>query len=416
MKVAIIGGGAAGLMASAALHEINQQVKIFILEKNDALGKKIIISGGGRCNLTTGLPGIKIVLSKYPRGGKFLSSAMRQFSPTDVFKWFEAHGIPLKIESDQRVFPKSNNGHDVVLVFEKIFKHSSIQTLINTKVLAVKKHTLGFELTLDRDSQSLITDKLVLTTGGQAYRQTGSTGDGYAFAVSLGHSLTKLAPSLSALATHESWPKNISGLSIDKTKLTAKNKTNTNVTGPILFTHHGISGPAVFALSSLVAFEKFSPKKPLTILVDLFPDQSTSNLYDSLKKNITDNLKKDWLNVLSMLIPKSLAQIANQELLLNSAKHAAEMSKQDLTKTSAWLKNIPLNIVGRSAGNEFVTAGGVNLKEINPATMESKICPGLYFAGEILDIDGFTGGFNLQSSWATGHLAGASIAKLNLSK
>jgi predicted Rossmann fold flavoprotein len=414
-KVAIIGGGAAGLMAAAALHETSHQPKIIIIEKNDSLGKKVIISGGGRCNLTTGLQNIKIILDKYPRGGKFLSSAMRQFPPVEVFKWFEAHGVPLKIETDQRVFPQSNNGHDVVQIFKKIFQNSSIQTLIKTKLINVKKHSSGFELILAGKAEPLIVNKLVLTTGGQAYRQTGSTGDGYAFAVSLGHSLTKLAPSLSALATKESWPKNIAGLSFANTKLAVKSKTAPTANGPILFTHQGISGPAVFALSSLMAYEKFSPEKPLSIVIDLFPDESANNLCDSLKKNIIVNLKKDWLNILSILIPRSFAQIINQELSLTGSKHAGEMGKKDLMKTAAWLKNIPLNIVARGGGDEFVTAGGINLKEVNPATMESKICPGLYLAGEILDIDGFTGGFNLQSAWATGHLAGISIAKINQS-
>jgi predicted Rossmann fold flavoprotein len=372
MITTIIGGGAAGLMAGAALHEIDPRAEIFILEKNDALGKKIIISGGGRCNITTGLLDIKIVLAKYPRGSKFLSSAMHQFSPPAVIEWFKSKGVKLKTENDQRVFPLSNNGKEVVGVFENIFQTPKIHTMLKTKVVKVEKDTNGFKIFLKGQTKPLFTNKLILTTGGQAYRQTGSTGDGYAFAVSLGHSLTKLTPSLSALETKESWPKNISGLSFTNSKLMVKNKTVSIVTGPFLFTHQGISGPAVFALSSLVAYEKFSPGEPLPIVIDLFPDESTDNLCDSLKKIITANPKKNWLNILSILIPKSLAQILNQELSLTDSKHAGEISKKDLTKTISWLKNIPLNIIARGSGDEFVTAGGVNLKEVNPATMESK--------------------------------------------
>lgn len=413
MITTIIGGGAAGLMAGAALHEIDPHAEIFILEKNDALGKKVIISGGGRCNVTTGISDIKIVLTKYPRGGKFLSSAMHQFSPLAVMEWFETRGVKLKTENDQRVFPLSNNGQEIVGVFENIFHTPKIHIVLKTQVVKVEKDTKGFKIFIKDQTRPLFTNKLIFTTGGQAYRHTGSTGDGYAFAVSLGHSLTKLAPGLSALATKESWPKNISGLSFVNTKLTVKNRIALSATGPVLFTHQGISGPVVFALSSLIAYEKFSPGEPLPIVVDLFPDKSTNSLSDLLKKNITANPKKNWLNVLSILIPKSLAQIINQELHLIDSKHAGEVNKKDLIKTISWLKNIPLNIVARGKGDEFVTAGGVNLKEVNPATMESKICPGLYLAGEILDVDGFTGGFNLQSSWATGHLAGISIAKIS---
>lgn len=413
MITTIIGGGAAGLMAGAALHEIDQHAEIFILEKNDALGKKVIISGGGRCNVTTGILDIKIVLAKYPRGNKFLSSAMHQFSPSAVIEWFESRGVKLKTENDQRVFPLSNNGKEIVEVFENIFHTPKIHTMLKTQVVKVEKDINGFKIFLKGQTKPLFTNKLTLTTGGQAYRHTGSTGDGYAFAVSLGHSLTKLTPSLSALETKESWPKNISGLSFTKVKLTVKNKMALSATGPVLFTHQGISGPAVFALSSLVAYEKFNQGEPLPIIIDLFPDESINSLYDSLKKIITANPKKNWLNILSILIPKSLAQILNQELSLIGSKHAGEMSKKNLMKTISWLKNIPLNIVARGSGDEFVTAGGVNLKEVNPTTMESKKCPGLYLAGEILDIDGFTGGFNLQSAWATGHLAGISIAKIS---
>jgi predicted Rossmann fold flavoprotein len=413
MITTIIGGGAAGLMTGAALHEIDPSAEIFILEKNYALGKKVMLSGGGRCNVTTGIPDIKTVLTKYPRGSKFLSSAMHQFSPLAVMEWFEARGVKLKTENDQRVFPLSNNGKEIVGVFENIFHKPKIHTILKTQVVKVEQDTNGFKIFLKGQTKPLFTNKLTLTTGGQAYRHTGSTGDGYAFAISLGHSLTKLAPSLSALETKESWPENISGLSLTKAKITVKNRMALSATGPVLFTHQGISGPVVFALSSLVAYEKFSQGEPLSIVIDLFPDESTNNLYDSFKKNITANPKKNWLNILSILIPKSLAQILNKELSLVDSKRAGEISKKDLTKTISGLKNIPLNIVGRGKGDEFVTAGGVNLKEVNPATMESKICPGLYLAGEILDVDGFTGGFNLQSSWATGHLAGVSIAKIS---
>lgn len=445
MKVAIVGGGAAGLMASAAILESNTPVEIFLIDKNDGLGKKVIISGGGRCNLTTGLQDLKIVLTKYPRGSKFLTSAMHKFSPLDVYHWFESHGVPLKIEADLRVFPSSNDGHDVVGVFEKLFKASNVKLVLNTQVSSLKKLGQGFEVEINnvetsrrdvsfptktsrRDvstPKTLLVDKVILTTGGQAYRQTGSTGDGYSLAASLGHTITELAPSLSALLTQETWPAKVAGLSFQNVSLTSASEQGSvssgqsgrggrlgryRTLGPLLFTHKGISGPAVFAFSSLVAFEKFDAKQPLEIAIDLFPDKTTVELTSSVETIKLANPKKSWINVLAEFVPKSLAEIICQELKLNGEKRSHDINKKDLARCVGWLKAVPLHIVSRNAGDEFVTAGGVDLKEVDPSTMQSKICPGLYFAGEILDIDGFTGGFNLQSAWATGHLAGTSAS------
>ncbi|MHB8831237.1 MAG: BaiN/RdsA family NAD(P)/FAD-dependent oxidoreductase [Patescibacteria group bacterium] len=407
MKTAIIGGGAAGLMSAATLLEANPKAEIFIIDKNDSLGKKVIISGGGRCNVTTGIQDIKVVLTKYPRGGKFLISAMHKFSPSDVYQWFESHGVPLKVEADSRVFPRSNDGHDVVGVFEKLFKKSDVKLVLNTQVSNIKKIGKSFEVEL-KDKSPLLVDKVILTTGGQAYRQTGSTGDGYAFATSLGHTITELAPSLSALFTQETWPAKVAGLSFQAAELHVKPSHST--IGPLLFTHKGISGPAVFALSSLVAFEKFDAKHPLEIAVDLFPDKQVTDLTSSIEAIKLANPRKSWLNVLAEFVPKSLAEVICLELKIDGEKKSHDVSKKDLARCMDWLKGVPLHIISRSAGEEFVTAGGVNLKEVDPTTMQSKICPGLYFAGEILDIDGFTGGFNLQASWATGHLAGTSAA------
>ncbi|MFH1112115.1 MAG: NAD(P)/FAD-dependent oxidoreductase [Patescibacteria group bacterium] len=410
MSVIIIGGGAAGLMAIATLLEQKPNTSVTLIERNDELGKKIIISGGGRCNVTTGLLDVKIVLSKYPRGGKFLSSAMHKFPPGAVMEWFENHGVPVKIQPDLRVFPKSDNGHDVVKAFTNIFKKNHANIMLKEQVIKVETKDKGFAVYLKGQATPLLAKKLVLTTGGQAYRHTGSTGDGYAFALSLGHSLTPLAPSLNALYTKETWPANVSGLAFAHAKLSAKTQGNPNFTGPFIFTHRGVSGPAIFALSSLVAFENYDLTKPLHINIDLFPDQSIENLNRSLVENILTNAKKSLENILAFLIPKSLAEVLCSELKLQPDKHAAEISKKELAVAVAWLKSVPLQAVAKGTGEEFVTAGGVKLSEVNSSTMESRLCPGLYFAGEILNIDGFTGGFNLQSAWTTGHLAGEHIA------
>lgn len=410
MAIAIIGGGAAGLMAAATIHETHPETEVFLIEKNDGLGKKVIISGGGRCNVTTGIQDVRTVLTKYPRGGKFLSSAIYSFPPAAVYDWFEAHGVPLKIEEDLRAFPQSNNGKDIVGVFEQMFRSSRVRTYLKASAVRVAKMGSHFEVYLKDKEEPLIVDKIILTTGGQAYRHTGSTGDGYAFAMSLGHTLTPLAPSLNSFTTKEKWSAEVSGLSFEKATLSANRGKGFKFTGPFLFTHKGISGPAVFALSSLVAFEMYDANKPLEISIDLFPDVKREALQQEIEDAMAEHPKKSLSNVLGFVMPKSLVQIVGAELGLED-KRANETAKADIRRVADWLKAVPLHAIGRGAGDEFVTAGGVDLKEVDPSTMESKICPGLYFAGEILDVDGFTGGFNLQASWAAGRLAGMSASE-----
>ena len=410
MKIGIIGGGAAGLMAAASAQASNPDAEIFLIEKNDGLGKKVIISGGGRCNVTTGFFDVREVLTKYPRGGKFLSSAMHRFPPEQVYAWFEAHGVPLKVEPDLRVFPESDDGRDVVGVFEKMFRDQRIHLLLKANANRVEKQADGFQVFFKDKTEALVVDRLILTTGGQAYRHTGSTGDGYAFAQTLGHSITPLAPSLNSFTTEETWPKELSGLSFQKAAITAKRGKSQSYTGPFLFTHKGVSGPAVFAVSSLVAFEVYDKDHPLEISIDLFPDRSVDEMRELIEANILENPKKSFENCLVGIVPKSMAETLCAQLEIPTDKKASEVGKKDIGRAVSWLKGIPLHVIGRGAGDEFVTAGGVELKEVNPSTMESKLCPGLFFAGEILDVDGYTGGFNLQASWATGRLAGESAA------
>lgn len=411
MKIAIIGGGAAGLMCAAQISENAPEAEVILIEKNDGLGKKVIISGGGRCNVTTGIHDIRTVLTKYPRGSKFLFKALHHFPPEAVYTWFEQHGIPLKIEDDLRVFPQSDDGKDIVRAFETLL-HSSRHTItLSTQVTRVEKKGNQFFVYTNKSSEPFIVDRLVLTTGGQAYRHTGSTGDGYAFAMSLGHTLTKLAPSLNAFFTKETWPAALSGLSFEKASFTVKRDKTFSFTGPFLFTHKGVSGPAVFALSSLIAFEHYDAQQPLVCTIDIFPDRSQDEMRKLVAVAMKEFPKKNVINALASGITKSLAEVLCQLLDIPWETHAAELSKKDTYRIADWLKCIPLHVIARGAGDEFVTAGGIALNEVDPSTMESKICPGLFFAGEILDIDGFTGGFNLQASWATGYLAGEHAAQ-----
>lgn len=407
MKLAIIGGGAAGLMAAAAAMESDPKASIFLIEKNDELGKKVTLSGGGRANVTTGLSELREILARYPRGGKFLALALRRFPPAAVRDWFETRGVPLKVEKDGRVFPRSNNGRDVVLVFEKLFRQpdSNVRLMLKRPVTAIKKTVSGFTVEF-KNQEPLAADRVIITTGGQAHRATGSTGDGYALAEALGHKITALAPSLSSFVAKEKWPGALAGLSLEYARLFLPDKPKTFAEGPLLFTHRGISGPAVFAFSSLVAFEKFDPTRPLAVAIDLFPGEDAAALAKRLSEKFQRNGKKNAKTVLGFFISKTLAEIVYASTKSNPQIQAAQANKKDAADLVRALKALPLAVVGRGAGEEFVTAGGVDTNEINPRTMESRLCPGLFFAGEILNVDGFTGGFNLQAAWATGRAAG----------
>ncbi|MFA6424393.1 MAG: NAD(P)/FAD-dependent oxidoreductase [Candidatus Magasanikbacteria bacterium] len=410
MKIAVIGGGAAGMMATATINELSPRTKIFLIEKNDSLGKKVIISGGGRCNVTTGLEDVKAVLENYPRGNKFLISTMHRFSPMAVRAWFESHGVPLKCEKDMRVFPVSNNGEDVVNTFIKIFQNSNTEILFKHAVTKIEKTEKGFQISFS-DHPPIIVEKVVLALGGQAYRQTGSNGDGYTLAESLGHTVTALVPSLHSFITAEKWPGTLAGMSFNKATISADCiKPNTR-TGPFLFTHSGISGPAVFALSALVAFNSVGQKKPLKLFIDFLPDNSIEEISETLQSIAKENPKKIFKNTLHHYLPLNLCEALCEYSKIYGNKRNGEMSKTEIGTAATLLKKVPLVAISRGSGDEFVTAGGVERKEIDPRTMESKICPGLYFAGEIMNIDGFTGGFNLQASWATGRAVGENIAQ-----
>lgn len=409
MRVGIIGGGAAGMMAAATINELHPETDVFLLEKNDHLGKKVLISGGGRCNVTTGIQDMRTVMQKYPRGGKFLHSAMYNFSPADVYAWFETHGVPLKNEPDNRVFPQSNNGHDVVGAFMRVYKEHNTKLLLTHAVTSITKSGAAFTIHCKAQDDTEV-DTVVLALGGQAFRHTGSTGDGYTLAESLGHHVTPLAASLNSFFTQETWPGSLAGLSFSSAKLSSPRAKHYAFSGPFVFTHRGLSGPAVFALSSLIAFEEYNRTNPLLVLIDFIPDTSPELVTSELTALLSAHPKKSFKNTLHHFVPFSLAEVVCKELAIPLDKKNAEISKLERTSAERWLKSAPVHVIARGAGDEFVTAGGVELHEVNPKTMESTLCPGLFFAGEILNVDGYTGGFNLQASWATGRLAGEQAA------
>jgi len=407
--VGIIGAGAAGLMAAATVHELAPDTKVIIIEKNAVLGRKVQISGGGRCNVTTGIHDVKQLLTRYPRGKKFLQTAMYHFSPDQVYDWFESHGVPLKTEPDLRVFPQSDNGQDVVGVFVELFAKVGVEVLTRQAVVQVEKVAEQFKLIL-QSGEELLVDKLILTTGGQAYRHTGSTGDGYKFAETLGHHITPLSQSLNSFTVSDHWLRQLAGVSFEQVRLSVTGNKAYQATGPIVFTHQGISGPAVFALSSEVAFEQYSNAKPLLVEIDFLPDVAEVELIASLNQVITEQPKLLFKNTLHRWLPKSVVDALLEQSPIPLTTTNATANKAIRQQAISWLKHCAVQVVGRGGGDEFVTAGGVELSEVDPRTMQSQLCPNLYFAGEILNIDGYTGGFNLQAAWATGHLAGASAS------
>lgn len=403
-NIVIIGGGAAGMMAAATLAEGNTDAKLTLIERNPGLGHKVIISGGGRCNVTTGLRDNKKLLTNYPRGSKFLKSALYNFSPQHTYEWMEAHGVPLKTEADLRVFPQSNNGKDIVGIFKRLLNKHHVTIKLKSTVTNISKNK-NFTIHL-KDQPPIQADKVILCVGGQAYRHTGSKGDGYSFAEGLGHSITKLGPGLSALMTHQNWSKELAGLAFPVAKLKLHGEEKHEFTGPILFTHKGLSGPGIFALSSLAAYETISKQETKEISIDFFPNKNYEQMSTFFLQKAQEEAKKHVHNTLAQLTPKSFAKALCQLHQISPELTNAELTKKQRKALIESLKNTTLTVTGRLPGDEFVTTGGVELSEVNPKTMESKLCPGLFFAGEILNQDGFTGGFNLQAAWATGRLAG----------
>lgn len=383
------------------------------------MGKKVAITGGGRCNFTTGISSKKELLTKYPRGADFLERPLGAFSPKKVREWFESHGCPVKIQEDLRAFPVSDKGADVVAVFERVLSKARTDLRLGCKVVSVSSASDGFEIVSERKGASESEpperkaerfDAVIIATGGAAYSQTGSAGGGYAFARALGHSVTPLAPSLSAFVVSEAWCGDISGLALPNTRFVdASGKTVSE--GAAMFTHFGVTGPAVFALSARLAFENVSPETPYGIRLVPEASKRFEDWDSDLSKAFSVDGAKETKNVLAAFFPRRFAETLPGLAGIAAEKKAATVSKDERKALAKILGNgIPLTLCGTRPGEEFVTAGGVELSEIDPETMESKICPNLYFTGEVLNVDAVTGGFNLQACWSTGYAAARAIA------
>jgi predicted Rossmann fold flavoprotein len=410
-KTGIIGGGAAGMMCAATLLEAPTaaHLEIHLFDKNSKLGVKVAITGGGRCNVTTGVNDMQTLLAKYIRGANFLKPSLSAFSPRQVCQWFVEHGVPLKDEPDGRVFPVSNKGQDVVKVFEQICQDKQVNLHLSEQVLSVVKRNDKYVVNTGKGEFEF--DKLIITTGGKAYQETGSTGDGYSLATSLGHTITHLGPSLNSFICEETWCHELAGIDLPHARFSfeLRNGEKKTIIGPMIFTHSGISGPAVFTMAAHLTFEEISKANPMRI--KLIP--KTNAMFADYDAWLVKEIAKDGLKPLSIIlmnfVPRRLAEIILKNLDIKIEKGSV-LTKSERQKIVNTLCNgLPLTLTGRTPGAEFVTAGGVETDEIDRRTMESKIHKGLYFAGEILNIDGVTGGFNLQAAWATGRAAGKAI-------
>ena len=409
MHIAVIGGGAAGMAAAYAAATGGAQVVIF--ERNEKLGKKVYISGKGRCNLTNDAD-INGHLANVVRNSKFLYSAYHSLSPTDLFTLIEGAGTPLKIERGGRVFPESDKSSDVIAAWKKLLSDARVIIHYDERVLSLKKTQTGFEL--DTANGACFFDKVIVATGGMTYQATGSTGDGYRFAEKLGHTLTELKPALVGIKAEIS--KSLPGLSLKNVELSVYQRERKLFSefGEMLFTHSGISGPIVLTASSKI---NRCDLKEIELRIDLKPALSPETLDERLLREFGAAINRSLKKVLPTLMPKSLIPLVLTQADLDENTPCHSITKEQRARLCATIKAIKILPLGFEEFNgAIVTSGGIPVSEINAKDMQSKIVPGLYFAGEIIDVDALTGGFNLQIAFSTGYLAGQSAAKIGIAK
>lgn len=415
-QVVVIGGGAAGMMAAVAA--AGQGAEVTLLEKNEKTGKKIYITGKGRCNLTNACEPedfFEHVISN----GKFLYSAFYQMDNRTVMDFFEKAGCKLKEERGERVFPVSDHSSDVIAALNRQMAKEQIKVLLHTEaeeLLIDKAEGLnpskiaGVKLS---NGSILKADAVIIATGGKSYETTGSTGDGYRFAESLGHTIKEIRPALVPLIVKESWCMEMQGLSLKNVSVSLKSgkKKIYEGFGEMLFTHFGVSGPLMLSASSY--YVKKYKDTPVTLSIDLKPALTREQLDKRLLRDFDENKNKQFKNSLDRLLPSKMIPVIIKLTGISPDIKVNEITRQKREQLIELLKNLTMTVTGTRGFTEaIITQGGVNVKEVNPSTMESKLVKNLYFAGEVLDLDAVTGGFNLQIAWSTGYLAGLSAGKV----
>ena len=404
--IIVIGGGAAGMMAAISAAGMGHRVSLY--EKNEKLGKKLYITGKGRCNVTNACD-TEDFFQKVVTNPKFLYSSIYTFDTSMVRDFFEEAGCPLKVERGNRVFPVSDKSYDIINALEDTMKKKGVAYYLNSHVADIL--TDGLKVTgVVVNNRRIYSDAVILATGGYSYPSTGSTGEGHNFAKKLGHTITKCSPALVPFIAKEEWVKDLQGLSLRNCGVTIYdgNKKIYEDFGELLFTHFGVSGPTVLSASSYVT--GIIKHRELSLVIDLKPALTVQQLDERILRDFDEKKNKNFVNSLDGLLPKSMIPVIISLCGINPAKKVNEVTKIEREGLVKLLKNFTVTLTGLRGFNEaIITHGGVNVKEIDPQTMESKLVKNLYFAGEIIDVDAVTGGYNLQIAWSTGYLAGLSI-------
>lgn len=423
MNVVVIGGGPAGMMSAISSAENGNNV--ILLEKKERLGRKLLITGKGRCNITSSLP-INEFIQNIPGNGQFLYSAFKNYTNNDIIDFLNKEGLDVKEERGNRIFPVTDKSLDVLKCFTNKLKELNVKIEYNMQVTEiVPKNEYGnlkviaHELKNNEqygNTKTFEAEKVILATGGNSYPLTGSTGDGYELAKKLGHIVTKIRPSLVPLeAFEQNMCKELQGLSLRNINIQFKNKENNKVIyddfGEMLFTHFGVSGPTILSSSAhLVRYKNIDEllkNKKIVLNIDFKPALSEEKLDERILRDFDEFKNKQFKNSLDKLLPQKLIPVIIEKSGINPEKKVNEINKKERHRLVNLLKNFEVVIKGfRTIDEAIITSGGINIKEINPKTMESKLVEGLYFAGEIIDVDAYTGGFNLQIAYSTGYTAG----------
>ena len=414
MKVVVIGGGPAGMLASISAAKSGNSVTL--LEKNNILGKKILITGKGRCNITSSLD-ISDFINNIPGNGRFLYSAFENFTNEDIIDLLKSEGVKVKEERGNRIFPVSDKAEDVRAALERVVKKSGVQVKLNSKVDKIEVEENKVKRVVC-DNEKYDADKVILATGGRSYPLTGSNGEGYKIAEKVGHTIKPVRGSLVPLLADKEVCSRMQGLSLRNVGITMfdleKDKKIYSDFGEMLFTHFGVSGPTILSGSAhLLRYKDVDKKiadKKVVLKIDLKPALSMEQLDARILRDFTEVKNKQFKNSLDKLLPKKMIDVVIDKSKINPDKHVNEITREERLNLVKLLKNFEVRIDGfRPVDEAIVTAGGINVKEINPKTMESKIISGLYFAGEIIDVDAYTGGFNLQIAYSTGFTAGQNL-------
>ena len=417
-NVIVIGGGPAGMMAAITAAEYGNNVTI--IEKNSDFGKKLLITGKGRCNITSSLY-MSEFIKNTPGNGQFLYSAFQNYTNTDIIDFLKRQGLEVKEERGNRIFPVTDKSIDVLNCFKSKINELKIKKLFNTRVQKILVQN-GEVLGVRTDKEIIQTDKIILATGGKSYPLTGSTGDGYLIAKNIGHKVAEIRPSLVPLVIYEKNEcKEMQGLSLRNVGIKiideSKNKLIYEDFGEMIFTHFGISGPTILSGSAhLVRYKKIDDlmkEQKIKLQIDLKPALTEEQLDERILRDFKEFKNKQFKHALDKLLPQKMIPIVIEKTKINEEKRVNEITKEERRNLVKVLKKFELTIKDfRPVEEAIITSGGINIKEINPKTMESKLVKGLYFAGEIMDVDSYTGGFNLQIAYSTGYTAGMHVGDL----